>query len=47
MLLGRLVGRTYQVADHDGPDINVASDEPFIRSLQRIGFVSFSPGPPI
>jgi len=46
-LLGQVTGAIYQVADRDGPEtINVASDEPFIRSLERIGFVSSSPGPP-
>ncbi len=47
MLLGQLAGRVYQIADRDGPEtINVASDEPFIRSLERIAFVSISQGSP-
>ena len=30
--------------DRDGPEmINVASDEPFIRSLDQLGFVSLEP----
>jgi len=46
-VLGEVAGRTYQVADRDGPaTINVASDEPFIRSLERIGFVALSQGSP-
>jgi hypothetical protein len=41
VLLAQLKDRTLQVADHDEPDtINVHSDEPFIRSLDRLGFVS-------
>ena len=41
VLLGELQQRSVHVADHDGPDtVNVHSDEPFIRSLDRLGFVS-------
>lgn len=44
-LIAEVDGRNLTVADHDGPNIlNVASDEPLIRSLQRCGFVSFPPG---
>ncbi|MDQ6901308.1 MAG: hypothetical protein M3072_17725 [Candidatus Dormibacteraeota bacterium] len=43
VLLAQLDERTL-VADHDGPHtINVHSDEPFIRSLDRLGFVSLPP----
>jgi hypothetical protein len=42
----KLEERNLQVTDHDGPDtINVHSDEPFIRSLDRVGFVSLPPEP--
>jgi hypothetical protein len=44
LLLAQLDERTVQVPDYDGPDtINVHSDEPFIHSLDRLGFVSLSP----
>lgn len=44
-LLAELGGRRLEVADRDGVEvINVASDEPFIRSLERAGFVSLPPG---
>ncbi|HEX6509874.1 MAG TPA: hypothetical protein VF221_19790, partial [Chloroflexota bacterium] len=44
-LLAELDGRHFEVADRDGPNvINVASDEPLIRSLERAGFVSLPPG---
>ncbi len=40
-LLAEAEGRELSVADRDGPDtINIASDEPLIRSLDRFGFVS-------
>lgn len=43
----RLLGQVDRVANRDGPEsINVASDEPFVRSLERIGFVSLSQGSP-
>ena len=46
VLLAELEERNLQVADHDGTDnINVHSDEPFIRSLDRVGFVSLPPAP--
>jgi len=36
--------RTINVADREGADtINVASDEPLIRSLDRLGFLSLAP----
>ena len=44
-LLVELDGRHLEIADRDGADvINVASDEPLIRSLERAGFVSLPPG---
>jgi hypothetical protein len=44
-LLAELDGRRCEVADRDGADvINVASDEPFIRSLERAEFVSLPSG---
>jgi hypothetical protein len=47
-LLGQMAGGVFEVADRDGPEtINVASDRPFIRSLERIAFVSLSHGSPI
>ena len=37
-------GRRLQVADHEAAEtISIASDEPFIRSLDRLGFVSLEP----
>ncbi len=43
-LLASLRGHQLTVGDRDGPDmINVASDEPFIRSLDRAGIVSLPP----
>ncbi len=43
-LLAGLAGLTHEVADRDGPaTINVASDEPFVRSLHRLGVVSLEP----
>ena len=43
-LIAALDDRKVEVADHDGLEtINVASDEPFIRSLDRPGFVSIGP----
>jgi len=43
-LLAEVDGRTLAVADRDAPDtINVASDEPLIRSLDRLGLVSLPP----
>jgi len=44
-LIAEVDGRQLTVADHDANDaINIASDEPFIRSLDRLGFVSLEPG---
>ncbi len=43
-LLADVDGRQLTVGDRDGPEtINVASDEPFIRSLDQLGFVSLEP----
>lgn len=43
-LIAGLGGRGFAVADRDAADtINVASDEPLIRSLDRIGVVSLDP----
>ena len=39
-LLAGVSGEALSVTDHDGATINVASDESFIRCLDRIGFVS-------
>jgi hypothetical protein len=45
LLLANVDGRTLELSDHDGPrSINVHSDEEFIRSLDRLGFVSLPPG---
>jgi hypothetical protein len=46
ILLGAADGRVLTVGDQDDPNvINVASDEPFVRSLVRIGFASLPPEP--
>jgi hypothetical protein len=46
VLLADLDERAVHVGDQDGPyTINVHSDEPFIRSLDRLGFVSLPPEP--
>jgi len=43
-LLAEAEGRELSVSDRDGPDtINIASDEPFIRSLDRLEVVSLEP----
>ena len=43
-LLAELEGRNIQVADHEAPlSVNVATDEAFIRSLNRLGFASLAP----
>ena len=44
-LLAELDGRRLTVADRDGEDsaINIASDEPLLRSLDRLGIVSLEP----
>jgi hypothetical protein len=45
VLIAAVTERRVEVADGDAPEtINVASDEPFIRSLDRLGFVSLDPG---
>ena len=42
--LAKLEGRQVAVGDHDvANNINVASDEPLLRSLNRLGFVSLAP----
>ena len=44
-LLAEVGGRQLDIGDRDAADtINVASDDPLIRSLDRIGFVSVDPG---
>lgn len=44
-LIARLEGRKVNVRDNDQPEtINVASDELFIRSLDRMGIVSLDSG---
>ena len=46
ILLGAVDGTVLTVGDRDHPGvINVASDEPFVRSLVRIGFASLPPEP--
>gem|GEM_PF-3124400 len=41
----KLDGRQVAVGDHDVADtINVASDEPLLRSLERLGIVALEPG---
>jgi hypothetical protein len=36
--------RSLRIADQDGPDtVNVSSDEPLIRSLDRLGYVALEP----
>ena len=43
-LIGQTDGRKLSVGDRDGPEtINVATDESFIHSLDRLGFVSLGP----
>jgi hypothetical protein len=43
-LLAQLQDKQIRVTDRDEPNvINVSSDEPFLRSLHRLGFVSISP----
>ena len=45
VLLANVDGRKLEVSDRDGPaSINVHSDEEFIHSLERIGFVSMPRG---
>jgi len=44
MLLARLSGLELTVGDRDSPGtVNVASDEPLIRSLNRAGIISLPP----
>jgi len=46
-LLAELEGRRLQISVRDGPEtIVIASDEPFLHSLDRLGFVSLAPGVP-
>ena len=43
-LIAEAEGRRFEVADHDDAlTINIASDEPLVRSLDRLGFVSLEP----
>jgi hypothetical protein len=43
-LIAEADGRRLRIADRNGAEtINVASDEPLIRSLDRLGFVSLDP----
>jgi hypothetical protein len=44
-LMGQIDGAKLSIGDRDGREttINVASDESFIRSLSRLGFVSLGP----
>jgi hypothetical protein len=44
-LIAEVEGSLLSVSDHDAINvINIASDEPFIRSLNRLGFLSLEPG---
>jgi hypothetical protein len=44
VLLAAIDDRTLRVADHDGPEtVNISSDEPLLRSLDALGFVSLEP----
>ena len=43
-LVGQIDGAKLSIGDRDSPEtINVASDESFIHSLDRLGFVSLGP----
>lgn len=43
VLLAELAGRRLRISDREGPDtIVVATDEPFIRSLDEAGFLSLA-----
>jgi hypothetical protein len=45
VLMAEMDGRKVTVGEQEGPDIvNILSDEPFVRSLDRLGFVSLPPG---
>ena len=45
VLLAGMEGRKVTVGDQEAADaVNIHSDEPFIRSLGRLGFVSLPPG---
>ena len=45
--VGRLRANAIEIADRDGPNtINIASDESFIRSLDRRGRFSLDPAVP-
>lgn len=45
ILMAEMDGRKVAVGDSEGPGvINVLSDEPFVRSLDLLGFVSLPPG---
>lgn len=44
-LLDEMQGRIVAIGDRDSENVvNVASDEPFMRSLDRLGVVSLAPG---
>src|SRR5207253_3066328 len=44
-LLAELDGRRLEISDRDGPEtIVIDSDEPLLRSLDRLVFVSLAPG---
>jgi hypothetical protein len=44
VLLADVEGRKLEVSDRDGPtSINVHTDEEFIHSLERVGFLSLPP----
>jgi len=44
-LLAELDGRRLEISDRDGPEtIVIASDEPLLHSLDRLGVVSLAPG---
>ena len=43
-LMGQIDGANLSIGDRDGPEtINVATDESFIHSLGRLGFISLGP----
>ena len=43
-LLAAIDDRTLTVTDRDQPDaVNISSDEPFLRSLDALGFISLEP----
>jgi hypothetical protein len=43
-LLAAIDDRVLHVADHDAPEtVNISSDEPFLRSLDALGFIALEP----